>query len=77
MSLLALKQHLQEVKMASLGKIAEHFKCDADLMRDMLKHWVRKGCVRQFSKTPGCGKQCGQCKISEYEIYEWCETRSH
>lgn len=71
MSLLAVKQHLQQVKIASLGRIAEHFQSDAELMRHMLGHWVRKGCVRQFTKTPGCGKHCAQCGTKEYEIYEW------
>jgi putative ferrous iron transport protein C len=76
MSLLAVKQHLQQVKMASLGRIAEYFQSDAELMRQMLGHWIRKGCVKQFTKTPGCGKQCGQCSVAEYEIYEWIE-RAH
>ena len=71
MSLLDVKQHLIQVKITSLGSIAQHFHCDAELMRNMLGHWVRKGCVRQFSKTPGCGERCGKCNVLEYEIYEW------
>lgn len=71
MSLLELKQHLMQARVCSLGTIAQHFRCDPELMRNMLSHWVRKGCVRQFSKTPSCGKRCGSCGVENYEIYEW------
>lgn len=77
MSLLAVKQHLQQIKIASLGRIAEYFQSDVDLMRQMLGHWVRKGCVKRFTKTPGCGKKCEQCSVVEYEIYEWNYSGSH
>lgn len=73
MSLLDLKQHLTQVKMASLGSIAEHFHCDAELMRNMLSHWVRKGCLRHFTKTAGCAKHCAKCAVADYEIYEWLQ----
>src|SRR6266513_1771445 len=50
MTLLAMKQHLQQVKIATLGNIAQTMHTEPDLARDMLKHWVRKGCIRQFTK---------------------------
>ena len=71
MSLLELKQHLMQTKVTTLGGIAQHFHCDPELMRSMLSHWVRKGCLRQFSKTPACGKRCADCSVLDYEIYEW------
>lgn len=71
MGLLELKQHLIQAKIASLGSMAAHFRCDPIFLRSMLAHWVRKGCLRQFSKTPACGKRCVNCDVSEYEIYEW------
>lgn len=71
MSLLEIKQYLLQVKISSLGSLAQHFHCDALLMRQMLQHWVRKGCVRQFDKTLTCGQKCMRCNQQEYEIYEW------
>jgi hypothetical protein len=59
------------VRISNLGGIAQHFHCEVELMRQMLRHWVRKGCVRQFAKTPGCQDKCGHCSVAEYEIYEW------
>ena len=71
MSLLEMKEHLMQVRVATLGSIAQHFHSDPELIRNMMGHWVRKGCVRQFSKTPSCGEQCVQCSGVEHEIYEW------
>jgi len=71
MSLLEIKRYLMQVKIASLTSLCTYFNCDADVLRGMLAHWVRKGCVRQGLKTPACGKKCGQCTIPLTEIYEW------
>ena len=71
MSLLELKQHLMQTRVSTLGNIAAHFHCDPELVRSMLKHWVRKGCLRQFSKKAFCGKSCTECKVTDVEIYEW------
>lgn len=71
MSLIELKQHLMETRVATLGSLAQHFHCDPEFLRSMLTHWVRKGCVRQLSKTPACGKRCSECSVVDYEIYEW------
>jgi putative ferrous iron transport protein C len=71
MSLLEIKKYLMQVKIASLESIAAYFKCDADCLRQMLQHWVRKGCVRQCKKTSNCGVKCNQCKPYAIEIYEW------
>jgi hypothetical protein len=72
MSLLELKQHLMQSKITTLGNLAQYFHCDdPELLRSMLRHWVRKGCLRQFTKTPACGTRCAQCSDLDYEIYEW------
>ncbi len=71
MSLLEIKQHLLQTRVSTLGNLAQHFKCDPELMRCMLGHWVRKGCLRQFFKTTACGSGCLNCKVDDYEIYEW------
>jgi len=71
MSLLAIKQYLMKVKIASLATLSLYFNADPDTLRHMLKHWVRKGCVRQCMKTPACGTSCGKCSLLVTEIYEW------
>ena len=71
MSLLEIKCYLKQVKLASLLHLCYHFKCDSDLLRQMLTHWTRKGCIRQIIKTTSCGKTCHQCQPESTEIYEW------
>jgi putative ferrous iron transport protein C len=71
MSLLEIKKYLLEVKIASLAKIAAHFNCDAEVVRTMLTHWLRKGCIRKFTPEAGCGKTCMKCVPQTVEIYEW------
>ncbi len=71
MSLLEIKQYLQQMKIVSLEALCAHFKCNADVLRCMLSHWLRKGCVRQFNKTAACGGSCAKCPQSRVEIYEW------
>ena len=73
MSLVEIKQYLMQVKIASLSHLCAYFKCDSELMRGMIGHWLKKGCIRQFSKTPACGKSCMQCTPSLVEIYEWIQ----
>jgi hypothetical protein len=71
MSLVEIKQHLMKVKMASLASLCAYFKTDSDLLRQMLGHWIRKGCVRQCMKTAACGRTCMKCSVPAVEIYEW------
>ena len=72
MSLLEIKRYLMNVKMASIETLSAHFHCQSDVLRDMILHWVRKGCVRQFSQSSPCAKTCGKCATPPVlEIYEW------
>lgn len=71
MSLIELKNYLQQVKIASLGSIAAYFKCDVYLLRQMLGHWIKKGCIRKVVKTPNCGSKCVQCGQEKFEFYQW------
>lgn len=71
MNLLEIKKYLMQVKIASLTSLCAYFNCESELLRNMLGHWVRKGCVRKCVQTPACAKTCGQCNISVTEIYEW------
>lgn len=71
MSLVAIKKHLTQVRLASLGNLCAIFGSDADTMRCMLRHWVQKGCVRQCTREPACGSKCFKCPTSMVELYEW------
>lgn len=71
MNLLEIKNYLMRVKIASLASLCTYFNCDSQLLRNMLGHWVRKGCVRQCLKTSACGTRCTQCPTAATEIYEW------
>lgn len=73
MSLQEIKNYLMQVKIASLASLSAHFKCDADVLRCMMAHWMKKGCIRQFNKTPACGGACVKCPSQQVEIYEWLE----
>lgn len=71
MSLLAIKQHMMEVKMSSLANLCSVFKQDADNMRCLLRHWMGKGKIRQCTRKPECGSKCFQCPTTSIELYEW------
>lgn len=74
MSLLDIKQHLMQVKIATLASLCAFFKTDPDTLRCMLSHWVRKGKVRQCLKKPACGSKCFKCPTLSIEIYEWMDS---
>jgi len=71
MSLLAIRDHMMQVKMASLSHLCSVFKLSPDNLRCMLMHWIRKGKIRQCMKKPACGSRCFKCPTTSVEIYEW------
>jgi len=71
MGLLEIKHYLVKVKMASLATLCTCLNASPEAVRDRLNHWVRKGCIRKFSKTAFCGSKCTKCDQSLTEIYEW------
>lgn len=71
MSLIDIKQHMMQVKIASLGSLCSIFNIEPEMLRCMLMHWIRKGKIRQCMKKPACGSQCFKCPTTTVEIYEW------
>lgn len=71
MSLLDIKQHMLQVKMATLGNLCQVFRVEPDHLRFLLSHWMRKGKIRLCTKTPACGSRCFKCPATVTEIYEW------
>ncbi len=74
MTLLTIKQHMMQVRMASLANLCQLFCAEPETLRCMLKHWIVKGKIRQCVKTPACGSQCFKCPVTTTEIYEWVEV---
>jgi putative ferrous iron transport protein C len=71
MSLLNIKKYLMQVKIASLSSLCVYFNAQPEVIRDMLGHWIRKGCLRKCLKTQACGGSCFKCSPLTTEIYEW------
>ena len=74
MILLEVKEYIKARQWVNLQDIALHFQRDPDTMREMLKHWLRKGVIRQMPKPLGCGVKCGACKPSIAEVYCYCDV---
>jgi putative ferrous iron transport protein C len=73
MSLIAIKQHMQQVRMATLTSLCILFKAEPETVRCMLSHWIRKGRIRQCMKTVDCGSKCFKCPAVATELYEWID----
>jgi putative ferrous iron transport protein C len=71
MSLLDIKTYLMRVRITSLANLATYFNTNPDVLRGMLSHWLRKGCLRKCQKTAACGGSCFKCDPLITEIYEW------
>lgn len=71
MSLIEIKRHLLQVKVATLSSLCLLFNAEPETVRCLLSHWIRKGCVRQCTKKPACGSQCFKCPTTSTELYEW------
>ena len=74
MSLLDIKHHMMQVKIATLSSLCLLFNRDAETLRCMLQHWVRKGCLKQCTKKLACGSKCFKCPTAATEIYEWVQV---
>lgn len=71
MNLLALKEHMTHVRVASLAGLCAIFNTEPDNVRCMLSHWIRKGKIRKCLKQPDCGSKCNKCPAAVTELYEW------
>lgn len=71
MSLIDIKKHMMRVKLASLSSLCHLFNLEAETLRCLLQHWMKKGKIRQCTKQPACGSKCFKCPTSATELYEW------
>jgi hypothetical protein len=65
--------HLQSQKVCNMFELTMRFNSSADVLRDMLNMWIRKGKVRCCRKTNQCGTQCVKCHPLITELYEWID----
>ena len=77
MNLLAIKNHMMQVKITTLGSLCTLFMTDPETLRCMLRHWICKGKIRQCMKEPACGSQCFKCPAAVTEMYEWVEAAAN
>lgn len=74
MSLIELKKHLQQVRIATLAGLCAIFKIEAPSMQLMLDFWIKKGSVRRCAQPNACATPCAnctQCGVVKNEYYEW------
>jgi hypothetical protein len=71
MILSELRDYLKEKKRVTLNELVIHFDVDADVLREMVNRWARKGKVTLLPTGDGCGSTCHQCDPALTEVYEW------
>ena len=71
MILSELKAYLQQRGQVTLADVVNHFDVDANVARDMLQIWVKKGKVQKLQAAASCGSSCTQCDMAATEIYVW------
>ncbi|TVQ16107.1 MAG: sugar metabolism transcriptional regulator [Leptolyngbya sp. DLM2.Bin15] len=69
MLLSELQRYLHHHPRSSLQELSESLHVDADALRGMLSHLIRKGRVHQL-KTKPC-THCSSCNQETLEFYEW------
>ena len=75
MILAEVRDYLATRSRVPLADLTAKFDVDAQAMRAMLDHWIRKHRVRRIESDPGrCGACCG-CADKLSEVYEWVERR--
>ena len=77
MSLVAIKQHFEKVRIATLSGLCAIFKIEPKPMQAMLEFWIRKGVLRRCPKPTACQTPCAsclQCGVEKNEYYEWIHS---
>ncbi|MGI0495539.1 FeoC-like transcriptional regulator [Alkalinema pantanalense CENA528] len=72
MLLQELQTYLRTHHHSSLQEMSQHSQSDADALRGMLDHLIRKGRV-QKSVRQSCN-QCHCCPPESLEMYTWVES---
>jgi putative ferrous iron transport protein C len=73
MILAEVRDYLAARRRAPLVDLTARFQVDADALRGMLEHWIRKGRLRRIDADSACGGCCG-CAEKLPEVYEWVDA---
>ncbi len=71
MTLIDLKNFVQQRRIVSLREISMHFRSDESAIEAMMERWIQKGVIRKVKMEEG---KCGSCDICASGIklhYEW------
>jgi hypothetical protein len=68
-----VRDYLARRGRAPLADLTIKFDVDAQAMRAMLDHWIRKDRVRRIEAGPNPCGSCCSC-ADKLEIYEWVAT---
>ena len=66
-----LRLHLRLNKVCNMFDLTVRFNTEAEIIRDVLQIWIRKGNVCCKRKTENCGGSCSRCHPLMTEMYEW------
>ena len=68
-----LRLHLRLNRVCNMFDLTVRFNTEADIIRDMLRIWIRKGKVCCKQRTENCGSSCSRCSPLMTEMYEWLD----
>ncbi len=71
MMLTQLKTILRAHRFMNLYELSQLLQAQPEVVREMLQHWIRKGCVRKCPTAESCGSKCVKCSPLMLECYEW------
>ena len=71
--LMQIRDYCAQRGLVSLQDLVMHFQVEADVMRQMLEHWIRKGTVCKHMPCGTCGSGCGSCNAALSEFYQWVD----
>jgi hypothetical protein len=71
MILAEVRDYLATRGRAPLTDLTARFQVDADALRAMLEHWIRKGRLRRIDVGGSACGGCCSCADKLPEVYEW------
>ena len=70
MILIDLKNTIRDHRAVSLGDLMRRYDMDAEALKPMVEHWVRKGKV-EVHPSACTDKGCSGCATRRTETYVW------
>ncbi|PWW81066.1 hypothetical protein CR164_12250 [Prosthecochloris marina] len=75
MSLLELKEYLQNRGIVSINDLSVHYNASPETLEPMLEHWIRKGKLRKETPDSSCGNKKSSCSCCTGNDvwYQWIQ----